>query len=275
MTKTDALVIALLAFVATATVGTALAQGNQAPLVQIPITSPSEIASRAPQAGETLPHYVDRVSVKGPAKIVMKDQASFELPKDFLFVPDRGARALLTEIDGAKPSSEVMGLIFSKKEEFGYILFEYYSAGYVSADKFASSDPARLLDQMKQRTETHNPERLASGNPAIRVADWLEKPNYDSTVNRLTWSVVIEDQQSGANGRGVNADTVLLGRNGYFHLLLVTKADSFESRRPEIAALLSDFQFNEGSRYGDFNSTTDRVANCGLDAVLRGCSAGR
>lgn len=267
--------LTLLACVAIATGSAALAQDSQPPVLLIPLTSPSEIASRAPQARETLPHYIDRVSVKGPAQIVMKDQASFELPKDYLFVPDRAARVLLTEIDGARPSSEVMGLIFSKKEELGYILFEYYPAGYVDADKIGSVDLTAVLGQVKQRTEAHNSERLDSGNPAIRVTDWLEKPAYDPTLNRLTWSIVIEDQQASANGLGVNADTVLLGRNGYFRLLLVTNADSFEARRPEIVALLSDFRFTEGNRYGDFDSTTDRVANCDLEAVLGGCSTNK
>jgi len=50
----------------------------------------------------------------------LKNQASFDLPKDYLFVPDKSAYVLLNEIDGAKPSSEIMGLIFPGKEELGY-----------------------------------------------------------------------------------------------------------------------------------------------------------
>ena len=90
---------------------------------------------------------------------------------------------------------------------------------------------------------------------------------------RLTWSVLTEEQQSNVSGQGVNYDTVLLGRKGYFHVLLVTNAESFKMRRPEIATLLSTFEFNQGSRYTDFNSTTDSVANCSLDALLSACSS--
>jgi hypothetical protein len=77
--------LAIFSFV-TLTSGISLARNSQSPIVQIPIlmTSPSEIASRAPQTGETAPHYINRVSVKGPTKI---EQASFDFPKDYLFVP--------------------------------------------------------------------------------------------------------------------------------------------------------------------------------------------
>ena len=132
---------------------------------------------------------------------------------------------------------------------------------------------AQLLTQMKNRTESQNSERRANSNPAIKVIDWLEKPNYAPTTNRLTWSVLTEEQQSNVSGQGVNYDTVLLGRKGYFHVLLVTNAASFKMRRPEIATLLSTFEFNQGSRYTDFNSTTDSVANCSLDALLNACSS--
>jgi uncharacterized membrane-anchored protein len=243
----------------------ALALDDQVPVVQIPITSPSEIARRAPQVGEALPHYIDRVSLKGPAKIVMKGQASFDLPKDYLFVPDRSARVLLTEIDGVRPSAEIMGLIFPNREELGYILFEYYAVGYVSDSNFKNTDLAQALTQMKNRIEAQNPQRRESRNPEIKVLDWLEKPNYVTETNRITWSVSI-----GGNGigSGVNYNAALLGRKGYFHALLVTNADSFKARRPEIEALLSTFEFQQGSRYSDFDAATDNVVDRNLDALL-------
>jgi Uncharacterized membrane-anchored protein conserved in bacteria len=268
MKKTVGISLAIFFFVMAPTGGMSLAQDSQGPIIQIPMSSPSEIASRAPRSGETLPNYINRVSVKGPAKIVMKNQASFYLPKDYLFVPDKSAYVLLNEIDGAKPSSEIMGLIFPGKEELGYILFDYYPLGYIRDDNFKNVNAAQLLTQMKNRTESQNSERRANSNPAIKVIDWLEKPNYAPTTNRLTWSVLTEEQQSNVSGQGVNYDTVLLGRKGYFHVLLVTNAESFKMRRPEIATLLSTFEFNQGSRYTDFNSTTDSVANCSLDALL-------
>jgi uncharacterized membrane-anchored protein len=273
MKKTVGISLAIFFFVMAPTGGMSLAQDSQGPIIQIPMSSPSEIASRAPRSGETLPNYINRVSVKGPAKIVMKNQASFYLPKDYLFVPDKSAYVLLNEIDGAKPSSEIMGLIFPGKEELGYILFDYYPLGYIRDDNFKNVNAAQLLTQMKNRTESQNSERRANSNPAIKVIDWLEKPNYAPTTNRLTWSVLTEEQQSNVSGQGVNYDTVLLGRKGYFHVLLVTNAESFKMRRPEIATLLSTFEFNQGSRYTDFNSTTDSVANCSLDALLSACSS--
>jgi uncharacterized membrane-anchored protein len=254
--------------------GMSLARDSQGPMVQvpIPITLPSGIASRAPRTGETVPHYINRVSVKGPAKIVMKEQASFDLPKDYLFVPDRSAYMLLNEIiDGVKGSSEIMGLIFPDKEELGYILFEYSPIGYISDNNFKVANSAQLLTKIKDRTESQNAARLANRNPAIKVTDWLEKPTYDPATNRLSWSLLTENQQSNGSSRGVNYDTVLLGRRGFFHVLLVTTADSFKARRSEIAKLLSTFEFKQGSRYADFNSATDSVANCSLDTLLTAC----
>jgi uncharacterized membrane-anchored protein len=273
MKKTRGISLAIFFFVVAPTGGMSLAQDSQGPIIQIPMSSPSEIASRAPRLGETLPNYINRVSVKGPAKIVMKEQASFDLPKDYLFVPDKSAYVLLNEIDVANPSSEIMGLIFPGKEELGYILFEYYPVGHINDNDFKNVNSAQLLTQMKNTLESQNSERRANRNPAIRVIDWLDKPDYAPTANRLTWSVLTEEQQSNSGGQGVNYGTVLLGRKGYFHVLLVTNAESFKIRRPEIATLLSTFKFNQGSRYTDFNSTSDSVANCSLDALLSGCGS--
>ena len=106
--------------------------------------------------------------------------------------------------------------------EVPYILFDYYPLGYIRDDNFKNVNAAQLLTQMKNRTESQNSERRANSNPAIKVIDWLEKPNYAPTTNRLTWSVLTEEQQSNVSGQGVNYDTVLLGRKGYFHVLLAS-----------------------------------------------------
>jgi uncharacterized membrane-anchored protein len=248
-----------------------LAQDNQLPIIQIPITSPDEIASREPQTGENLSDYIKRVGFKGPAKIVMKQQASFDLPKGYLFVPDKSASVLLYEIDGSKPLSEVMGLIFPENEELGYILLEYYSIGYLKDNNSNSVDAAQWMAQMKGKTEAENHERKEGGSPEVKILDWVEKPSYDSTAHRITWSVLTGDP-SDAKNQGINYSTALLGRRGYFNMLLVTNSESFKTRSSEIALLLSTFNFNQGNRYSDFVATTDSIANCNLNTLLTECS---
>ena len=67
--------------------------------------------------------------------------------------------------------------------------------------------------------------------------------------------------------------SVLLGREGYLSLNLVTARGTVEGAKPLANQLLSAVHFNDGKGYGDFNASTDKVAEYGLAALIGGIAA--
>jgi uncharacterized membrane-anchored protein len=72
---------------------------------------------------------------------------------------------------------------------------------------------------------------------------------------------------------GVNYNTYLLGREGYFSMNLVTGLKELPQHKPEGQAMLAALAFNDGKRYGDFDEKTDHVAEYGLAALVLGVGA--
>ncbi len=75
------------------------------------------------------------------------------------------------------------------------------------------------------------------------------------------------------NEQGVNYNTYLLGREGYFELNLITDRGSVEAAKPLTKTLLNTVNFNEGQRYSDYNAKTDKLAEYGLAALIGGIAA--
>ncbi len=73
--------------------------------------------------------------------------------------------------------------------------------------------------------------------------------------------------------RDVNYNTYALGRDGFFSLDLITDLDAIEAEKPIAQRLLGSLMFNDGKGYADFDSTTDRVAEFGLAALIAGVAA--
>jgi uncharacterized membrane-anchored protein len=105
------------------------------------------------------------------------------------------------------------------------------------------------------------------------VVGWAQKPQYDQAAHRLAWSALTRDKGDTGGEQGVNYNTYALGREGYISLNMVTAANALEKHKPEAMALLGALQYDEGKRYADFNSSTDKVAAYGLTALVAGAAA--
>ena len=108
----------------------------------------------------------------------------------------------------------------------------------------------------------------------IEILGWAEKPAYDAATHRLVWAMSSRDKgDTNTDTQGVNYNTYLLGREGYFSLNLVTGLKDLPAHKPEGQALLAALSFNDGKRYADFNASTDHVAEYGLAALVLGVGA--
>ncbi len=73
--------------------------------------------------------------------------------------------------------------------------------------------------------------------------------------------------------RTVNYNTYALGREGFISLNLVTGASAIEAEKRYAKELLAAVNFNSGKSYAEFNSSTDKVAEYGLAALVGGVVA--
>src|SRR5262249_59835790 len=95
-----------------------------------------------------------------------------------------------------------------------------------------------------------------------------------AAAHPLAWSAATQARsEPAAAPGGVNSNTFARGRHGYISLNLVTEYAAIEKEKPIAQRLLGALEFNAGKRYADFNSSTDRVAEYGLAALVGGLAA--
>jgi uncharacterized membrane-anchored protein len=102
----------------------------------------------------------------------------------------------------------------------------------------------------------------------VEVLGWSQPPSYERSVHHLVWGI----KGHGANEDDdvINFNTRVLGRRGYVALNLIDGAKTIDSAKPSAAKLLAATSFKTGSRYQDFDSKTDKVAEYGLAALVLG-----
>lgn len=90
----------------------------------------------------------------------------------------------------------------------------------------------------------------------------------------MVWSVAVKHKGETANDNPtVNYNTYALGRDGYITLDLITQKNLVPKDKTAVLTLLDNLKYVEGKRYADFNSSTDKVAEYGLAALVAGVAA--
>ena len=213
----------------------------------------------------------------GPAEIALRDQATLKLAEGQLFIPQPAAdRLMIAWGNGA--DADMIGLIVppTESEATWTVVVSYEKSGYIRDDDARDWKVDELFDSLKEGTKEQNKERARRGIPELELTGWIERPHYDAAVHHLVWSVGARAKGAGANPnepQTVNYNTYALGREGYISLNLLTDTKDVENDKPAVRALLGDLQFNQGKRYADFNSSTDKVAAYGLAALVAGAAA--
>ncbi len=211
----------------------------------------------------------------GPADMALAGQGVLKLPAGHLFVPQPQAGRLLNAMGNPGQDPRLQGLVFPQDDgQPWFITVRYEDAGYIKDDDARDWNADELLKSYREGTEASNEERRKMGVAALEILGWAEKPAYDAATHRLVWAMSSREKGAAAGEpQGVNYNTYVLGREGYFSLNLVTGLDNLPAHKPAAHAMLAALNFNEGKRYADFNSSTDRVAEYGLAALVVGVAA--
>lgn len=237
--------------------------------------SAAEAPSAAEQEYDAAANAASQVLQRGPTEVKLLDQATLNLPEGYGFVPSKEAGRFLRAMGNVLHADPVgMILPIGENRANWFVVVEWDKAGYIKDDDAKDWKADELLDSLKEGTKAGNEERKSRGIPELEIIGWVEAPKYDAMSHQLVWSVSSKHVGDTSNSnRGINYNTYALGREGYFSLNLVTGLNTIEADKPAARTLLAGMNFTDGKRYADFNSSTDKVAEYGLAALVAGVAA--
>ncbi len=243
-------------------------------LVLSMVTGVGAWAQPNPQAGiEAAYKAASAAMTEGPADIKLADQATLKIAAGQAFVPTAEAAKLLQAM-GNRSGTDLLGMILPMGKAEWMVVARNVKAGYIKDDDARDWKADELLKDIREGSEQSNSERKSRGIPEMEIVGWVQPPTYDAAAQRLVWSLSSKDKGAPDSAdKGVNYNTYALGREGYISLNLVTEMKTIEQEKAVAHALLASLNFNDGKRYADFNSSTDKVAEYGLAALIGGVAA--
>jgi uncharacterized membrane-anchored protein len=198
--------------------------------------------------------------------------AVLHLGRDYYFLPADEARIVLTEGWGNPPETGggVLGMVFPAGRSFADdtwgAVVSYEATGYVRDTDAQSTDYQALLREMQAGEDVINEQNARDGYPTQHLVGWAQTPAYDSRTHSVVWARNIQFQ--GAPENTLNYDIRLLGRRGVLSLNMVTGMSKLAETRQAARRLAGAAEFVPGSRYADFQSGTDRVAEYGVAGLI-------
>ncbi len=191
--------------------------------------------------------------------------STLSIPSDHVIVTGAAATRF-EQLAGNGQLKNIEAVTVDQKDE--EVVFQSVQDGYVRLDDWKDIDPNRMLEQVKEATDKANAERRQEGFPELHVVGWVQQPTLDRANNRVYWAIAAKE----GNHVTVNSRALLLGRRGFELLTWVGSGDDYKAIGGDLDLMLRSFNFDPGSRYGDFTSG-DKVAAytiAGLVATLAG-----
>lgn len=204
----------------------------------------------------------------GPASIPLLGQATLQVPAGMEFIPHDEAQRL-SRAGGNTPGPDLLGFVNPLADSSLWLAaVRFEDSGHVSDAEADQLDAAALLASLREGTAESNKDRVERGFPEMELTGWSQPPAYDASTRLLTWA--LRYRMSGAAGEdsGLNYNTRVLGRDGYFSINLLSSPSRLEADRAEAAPLLAGLHYLDGKRYEDFSAGIDRVAAVGLAGLI-------
>ena len=200
--------------------------------------------------------------------------AKLSLPKEFNFLASDDAETVLVKIWGNLPSEQKsLGMLMPAgmtpiSSNAWAVTIDYTDDGYVKDDDASKINYDDLLKKMKAGIAEQNKLRKEKGYPTIELVGWAAPPHYDAATHKLYWAK--ELKVDGALENTLNYDIRILGRRGVLVLGAIAGMSQLPEIRQQVPQILAMVDFNEGSRYTDFDPKIDKVATYGIAALVAG-----
>jgi uncharacterized membrane-anchored protein len=199
------------------------------------------------------------------------DLATLRLGTSFHYLsPEDTERVLVAW--GNPPGSKSLGMLLPAamtplQDDSWAVIVTYSEDGHVDDDDAADLDFGEVLSDMQKDTEEANAERVKDGYAAVHLVGWAEPPHYDASTHKLYWA---KELDFGGPTRSLNYDIRVLGRKGVLELSAVAAMDRLPAIKAAMPQVLNVVDFNQGSRYADFDPDLDQVAAYGIGALVAG-----
>lgn len=200
--------------------------------------------------------------------------ATIKIPQGFKFLNAEQSRVVLSDLWGNPPDDNTLGMIFPEHvtplgDSFTYAVeITYSEEGYIEDDDAKDLDYDDLLQQMKEDAVEGNEARKEAGYSTIDLVGWATPPYYDAETKKLYWAKELKFEGSESNT--LNYNIRVLGRKGVLVLNVISDMDKLADVEANVGTLIASVDFNEGSRYSDFNPSLDKVAAYGVGGLIAG-----
>jgi uncharacterized membrane-anchored protein len=205
---------------------------------------------------------------------ILNGEVSVTTGDKLRFLGAEDAQKLLSEGWGNPPDESTLGMILPADiSPFDYenswaveIYFE--EDGYVSDKDASKINYDKLLKDMQAETNDANAERVEAGYDKVELVGWAAQPRYDAATHKLYWAKEIEFNDDSEHT--LNYNIRVLGRKGVLNLNVIASLEQLPEVEAALPGILQTVNFNQGSRYEDFNKSTDKVAKYGIAALIAG-----
>lgn len=198
--------------------------------------------------------------------------ATLNLPANFRYLSPSDAEKVLVEAWGNPPGSQSLGMIFPAdvsplSESSWGVVITYDESGYVKDDDADKINYDDLLKDMKEQVEAASEERVKQGYGPMHLVGWAERPSYDKSTHKYYWA---KEYSTKANENSLNYNIRVLGRKGVLVLNAIAGMKQINDIKKEMKSVVAFTEFAPGYLYSEFDSSTDKVAEYGLAALVAG-----
>jgi len=198
--------------------------------------------------------------------------ATLDLGNAYDFYGAADARKILVDVWGNPPASadKVLGIVMPAgtspmSDSWGAVV-TYEDSGFVSDSDAAEVNYAELMTKMKEGEAERNDQRKSQGYPPIHLAGWAEQPTYDAATHSVVWAQDLSFDDTPVHT--LNYDVRTLGRHGVLSINFISAMGQLPAIRAAAKAFTQHAAFDTGSRYSDFDSSTDKEAEYGIGGLV-------
>lgn len=201
--------------------------------------------------------------------------ATLDVPENFYYLSPEDSEKILVQVWGNPPGTgqDTLGMLLPVDaspfgdESWGVTIW-YEEDGYVSDEDAGDIDYAELLSQMKDDTRAESEDRVRQGYESIELIGWAAQPFYDEATHKLHWAKELKFGDGPENT--LNYNIRVLGRKGVLVLNFIAGMNQKQMIDSQVETVLAMADFNQGSRYSDFDPSIDEVAAYGIGALVAG-----
>ncbi|MES2307899.1 MAG: DUF2167 domain-containing protein [Verrucomicrobiota bacterium] len=202
------------------------------------------------------------------------DLAIIHLEEGFQYLnPDDTEKVLVKIWGNPAHGHKSLGMLVPKdfdplSKSAWVVVVQYTEEGYVSEEDAQKINYNDLLKQMKESVAEASKQREKEGYSSLELIGWATPPRYDAKEHKLYWAKELRFGQE--KETTLNYNIRILGRKGVLELNVVSGIQQLKEVEDAGPKILSMVSFNPGSRYADFNSSTDKMATYGIAALVAG-----